>query len=82
MFRKKKLKINAILDTDIEGLLKQTGQYEDLTNEKLTCKCCGIIISSENIGVIIPVNTGEKIYLEFFCENALCLQKYNCDNGK
>ncbi|BBE16291.1 hypothetical protein AQPE_0428 [Aquipluma nitroreducens] len=82
MFGKKKQMINAILDTDIEVLLKQTGQYEDLINEKLICKCCGTIISIENIGIIIPVNAGEKIYLEFFCESALCLQKYNCENGK
>lgn len=32
--------INAILDQDLEALLKQTDKYEDLVNGRILCENC------------------------------------------
>lgn len=82
LFGKNKIEISAILDTDIENLLKETNQFEDFINGKLKCRCCGETLTVENIGIILPVNVDSNLSLEFYCENVLCLQKYNTENGK
>lgn len=82
LFGSKKVKISAVLDTDIENLLKETKQYEDFINGVLKCKCCGNVLTIENIGIIVPDNSTGVLRLEFYCDNVLCLQKYNIENGK
>lgn len=82
MFRKNKIKVNAILDTEIENLLKQTNQYEAIIEGKITCKNCGTTITPQNIGIILPIkNNNNEIVIEFYCERFDCTQKYTKENG-
>lgn len=78
MFKKKEI-VNAILDSDLDNLLKQTEQYEALLKGEILCKSCGIPISIGNIGVIIPKKEGDKILLEFYCDDQMCIKKLNED---
>lgn len=76
MFGKKKIEVNAIIDTEVEALLRQTEQYEDLVGGKIHCKSCNTTITPENIGIIIPNNTDTKVVLEFYCEKINCMEEY------
>lgn len=76
MFGKKKIEVNAIIDTEVENLLRQTSQYESLLEGKIKCKSCNTVITPENIGIMIPTNTDSKIILEFYCEKINCMEEY------
>lgn len=76
MFAKRKIEVNAIIDTEIENLLRKTMQYEDLVSGKILCKSCGTIITPENTGIIIPINQELKVVLEFYCEKINCMEDY------
>ena len=43
MFGKKKIEVNAILDTQIEDMLKKTPQYEAFVNGEILCESCRMI---------------------------------------
>lgn len=75
--RKDKIKVNAILDTQIETLLKKTSQYEDFVEGKLLCNSCGSIITLQNIGIMQPINNGTKI--KFYCDRVDCIEHYKQD---
>jgi hypothetical protein len=79
MFTKKnKIEVNAILDTQIEEVLKKTSQYEDLIEGKLTCSSCGSIMNNQNIGIMLPVESGTKI--KFYCDRMDCVEQYKLDH--
>ena len=75
--RKNKIEVNAILDNQVEELLKKTSQYEDLVEGKLRCRSCGSIINPQNIGIMLPVDNGDNI--EFYCDRADCAEQYKLD---
>ena len=75
-------KVKAILDTDLEEMLKRTNQYEKIINHKIFCKSCGTVITIENIGIIIPVHKDDKSYFEFYCERIDCLEHYKRLNNE
>lgn len=80
MFGKKKIKVNAILDTQIEEMLQKTNQYEDFITGKLVCKSCGSIITVQNIGVIQPNNDGTKV--TFYCDRIDCIEDFKHAQNK
>lgn len=67
--------ITAIMDDQVESLLQYTGQYEKLINGELTCMHCGRIITSENIGIIIPRKINGQYILSFICDDTNCCTK-------
>lgn len=75
MKAKSKIEINAILDTELEDILKTTPQYPDLVEGKILCKSCNTVITSANIGIIIPVKGSDGKVLEFYCEKIDCTEK-------
>lgn len=72
--RKKKIEINAVLDTQLEELFKKTSQYEDLVEGRLICSSCGSLIYPQNIGIMLPIENGSKI--KFYCDRADCIEQY------
>lgn len=74
--------INAVLDQDLEALLKQTNKYEDLVNRRVLCENCGKVIAIENIGIVVPDIKNEVIELKFYCDNIDCIQKYYLENAR
>lgn len=80
MFGKKRVDINAILDGQIEQLLRETSQFEDMLNHKIYCESCGTCITMENIGIMIPYTENSVTKLKFYCEKINCIEDYN-SNG-
>ena len=74
MFGKKKIEVNAILDNQIESLLKETGQFEDFINGNILCESCKTIITVQNIGIIQPIKDGKKVL--FYCDSKDCIEEY------
>lgn len=74
MFGKRKIKVNAIFDSQIEELLKKNSQYENLIEGNIQCKSCNCVITFDNIGIMQPIDDGTKI--EFYCDRIDCLEQY------
>ncbi|MCM0728042.1 MULTISPECIES: hypothetical protein [Bacteroidales] len=74
--------INAILDQDLEALLKQTDKYEDLVNGRILCENCKKVIAIENIGIVLPDIQNDTMKLRFYCDDIDCIQKYYLENGR
>lgn len=55
MVENKQLNIKAILDTDLEKLLKETKQYNAFVDGELQCAYCGTTITIDNLSIIIPI---------------------------
>lgn len=68
----KKKQITAIMNSEMENLLKYTNQYEQLVKGELKCKCCGKKITLDNIGIVIPCKIDEHIVLSFVCNDIRC----------
>lgn len=81
MFNRKKIKVKAILDTDLENLLKKTNQYESIIAGKIYCKNCNTVITIQNIGIVVPKKNNNENSLEFYCERIDCTEKYSKSNG-
>lgn len=82
MKQKKIQTINAVLEEDLEALLKQTDKYEDLVNGRVLCENCNKIITIQNIGIVIPDIKNNSIELKFYCDDIDCIQKYYLEDGK
>jgi hypothetical protein len=73
--------VNAVMDSDIEKLLRQTDYYDKIICGEIRCASCDSPISIERIGIIIPtVHSEDNFTLSFYCENLTCIEKYH--NGK
>jgi len=72
----KKNKVKAILNTELENLLKKSNQFEEILNGNIKCKNCNVTITVENIGVIVPISSNNKPYLEFYCERVDCIEQF------
>ncbi len=66
-----KYKINAILDEELERLLKAKGILDDLNAGKITCSICGEILTIQNIGAIHIVSREVKLC----CDAVDCINK-------
>lgn len=66
-------RIQAIMNTELIRVLNQTGQYEDLINGKIKCKCCGNEITLDNISTLIPYEEDGSIKIKFYCNNIDCV---------
>lgn len=81
--KKKKLQVNAVLDSDLEQLLQNTNQYESIIAGQVKCKNCNSVITIQNIGIIVPVvKKGENLSFDFYCERIDCTNKYQRENGE
>jgi len=67
----KKPEVLAVHKQKLEEFLKELELWEPLLRGKLACVVCGITITIDNIGVIIP--SGEDIV--FCCSNPACIYK-------
>lgn len=79
---KRKIKVNAVLDSDLEHLLQKTGEYERIIEGHVRCKNCDSVINIQNIGIIVPNLEDDKIPFIFYCERIDCTQKYQSDYGE
>jgi len=81
MSKRKTIQVKAVLDTDLENLLKKTNHYESIVAGEVHCKNCNTIITIQNIGIVLPRKINNVNSFEFYCERIDCVQKYTRDNG-
>ena len=77
---KNKADIKAILNVDLEKLLKQTGQYNSFIDGELNCIYCGNSITVDNLSIIIPKINDDTTVLQFCCDKVSCLTKFRNDH--
>ena len=63
--------LQAVLDEDLEKLLRSIGQLERITNGDLLCRSCAKVITLENLQVIVPLPSGQ---FEFVCNLPACVE--------
>ncbi len=78
--KNKTSQVKAILNTDLEKLLKQTGQYNAFVDGELKCCYCGATITSDNLSIIIPSIKEGTARLNFCCDNTQCLTQFRSNN--
>lgn len=74
--KKNNADIRAILNVDLEKLLKQTGQYNSFIDGDLKCIYCGNSITVDNLSIIIPKINDDTTFLQFCCDKVSCLTKF------
>lgn len=60
--------IDAVLESDLEKLLKGLGIYDELVSGNLKCAICGEKVTQDNIMAIYPEN-GE---IKLACDKPAC----------
>lgn len=82
MAKKNKLAVvNAVMDSDLERLLRQTDYYDKIICGEIRCASCDSSILIDRIGTIVPtILQDDKFTLSFYCDNLTCIEKYH--NGK
>lgn len=70
--RKEELK--AMMNSDLEKLLIQVGDYDKYLEGKLHCHVCGKLLNHDNIAVVLPVKENDIITLRYFCDSVDCIK--------
>lgn len=68
-----KKEINAILDSDLDGVLAKLGLSYEFHHGKLKCKFCKIAIDSKSIYSIFPESGDVKLV----CRSQECIDKFH-----
>lgn len=68
-------KIQAMTQSDLETLLRQTNQYEDWIKGNIRCKICDSIITIDNLRLLIPAEELGLKKFYFCCNNMDCYMK-------
>lgn len=63
--------VKAVLDDNVEELLKNLGLLDELKAGRLTCALCGNPISLENFGGVFKKNGKVKV----FCSEPTCFNR-------
>ena len=64
------MKIKAVHDNDLVGVLKKLGVYEGIVNKMYSCIICGKKITLDNLGAIVRLDS-----VKFVCDDPTCLYK-------
>lgn len=62
-------RLQAVHDDDLSNLLMSLGVYESIQNGKCSCLFCQKVITFDNLGAIVPINSE----INFVCDSARCL---------
>ena len=68
---KKKHRIQAVLDDDLEDVLKNLGLLTALQNNELRCCVCGDTVSQDTLQGIVPKGKTQEV----LCSKPECLKK-------
>jgi hypothetical protein len=64
--------LNAVLDEDLQGLLRSIGQLEPIERGEVICVKCGAPITLENLQLIIPMSEGKY---HIVCNTSSCIEQ-------
>lgn len=63
-----------MMNSDLERLLIQVGDYDRFLEGELHCHVCGKILNADNISIVLPVRENDRLTLRYFCDNADCMK--------
>lgn len=66
--------IHAMMNSDLEKLLIQVGDYDKYLEGELHCHVCGRVLNADNIAMVIPILENGKIALRYFCDSSDCIK--------
>ncbi|KYC50320.1 MAG: hypothetical protein AMQ22_01473 [Candidatus Methanofastidiosum methylothiophilum] len=49
-------KLLVVHENEVESFLKSINEYENITNSKVNCSVCNVVINIDNFGLIIKQN--------------------------
>jgi hypothetical protein len=67
---RKRLRVKAVWDSDLEALLRNLGVLESLVAGEFTCEVCGRSVDIDNLGAIVL--QAEKVKVT--CVEASCIR--------
>ena len=70
----RKEEIMAMMNSDLEKLMIQVGDYDKYLEGELHCHTCGKVLDADNIAMVLPVREEGKIVLKYFCDNSDCMK--------
>lgn len=70
----RKEEIRAMMNSDLEKLLIQVGDYDKFLEGELHCHACGRDLNVDNISMVLPVREDGKMALRYFCDNSDCMR--------
>ncbi len=77
----KKKELKAILDNELEELLKNLELYDDFVNHKLKCFYCDKLINEDNFFSVFVHDHKIKICCnEFDCSSKFYMNNIKCDD--
>ena len=69
---RKRVKVNAVWDSDLESLLRSLDMFEPLLAGNVSCAVCERTVDLDNLGAIVPREDGALIT----CTDALCIREF------
>ena len=70
----RKEEIQAMMNSDLEKLLIQVGDYDKFLEGELHCHACGKVLNADNIAMVLPIRENGRIVLNYFCDNSDCMK--------
>lgn len=70
----RKEEIRAMMNSDLEKLLIQVGDYDKFLEGELHCHACGKVLNADNIAMVLPVREEGEMILKYFCDNSDCMK--------
>ncbi len=61
------------VDSDVKGILKKIGSYENIVAGKIECTICQQLLTLQNLQIIYK--NKENDY-SFVCDNPYCIEQY------
>jgi len=75
----KKEPLRAVLDEELETLLRSIGQLELLRDGQAVCGVCGKPVDLTNLQMILPLKE-EKF--QFVCSEPSCVERFSSNSAK
>ena len=69
--------IKAVVDEDLDGVLKSLGVYDELVAGKKICLHCGKIITLDSVEAIVPHDKR----IAFICNSPSCKTRLYCGDS-
>lgn len=69
-------KLQAVLDEDIEGLLRSIGKLDNILAGEIVCRFCGDLVTLQNLQAILPLSGGD---FWFICNKPSCIERLSSE---
>lgn len=68
--------LQAVLDEDLEGLLRSIGRLDSINDGRVVCRFCGDLVSLQNLQAILPLSDED---FWFICNRPSCVERLSSE---